>query len=202
MDNRQYVLAIKRNNNDYLPLEWQLTPFYHGEPLSTLEGIDTFTKPISDVDLLVSLIDANMLDPEERFQSFAIIYQEKGRIRELKDGAIFFNYPIVKEDEFIYFILNNMQNKKLINRIYNVCATIHIVDESLEKFKLSINNLEQLQAMHPKAPELALRVFTSIPYDAKRSILIKFSKKVLPEHIKEDDAISHRKVPELEDKIA
>lgn len=182
---RIYVLAIKRNNNDYLPLEWHLTPLYKGQNLSTLEGIDSYTKSISEVDLLKTLTELNILSLEERFESFAIIYQEKGRIRELKDGTIFLNTPILKEDELINFILNNMSDKKLINRIYNVCTTIKEQNTELEKFKLSLNNLNLLYERNPQAPEIALSILKQIPYDIKRSILVRVSTKVLPKHIKE-----------------
>ena len=46
-DNRRYLLVIKRKNNDFLPIEWNLTRFYAGEDLNTLEGIDSFTRKIN-----------------------------------------------------------------------------------------------------------------------------------------------------------
>ncbi len=203
MLNRKYVLAIKRNNNDYLPLEWHLTPFYHGQDLSTLEGIDSFTKQITEVGLLESLVDLNILNIQEMFMNFVIIFQEKGRIRELKDGTLFADTPILLEDELIYFILNNMHDKKLINRIYNVCAALGPVNIDLEKFKLSLNNLDLLMQHNPQAPEIALRVFSNIPYDLRRSILIRVSTKVLPLHIKDkENEQRFRKVNDGERRVA
>ncbi|HAB65810.1 MAG TPA: hypothetical protein DCE23_00435 [Firmicutes bacterium] len=177
--NQKYVLAIKRNNNDFLPLEWHLTPYYKGQDMSTLEGIDSYTKPISEVDLLISLTDLNILSLEERFKNFTIIYQEKGRIRELKDGPLFITTPSITDDELINFILNNMFDKKIINKIYNVCTTIKVKDHNLEKFKLSLNNLDKLYERNKKAPEIALNILKKIPYDFRRSILIRTYVKVI-----------------------
>jgi hypothetical protein len=41
---RIYCLVIKRKNNDFLPVDWNLTKFYQGENLYTLDGIHPFSK--------------------------------------------------------------------------------------------------------------------------------------------------------------
>lgn len=62
MDNRRnYMLAIKRNNNDYLPLEFNLTSEYNDEDLTTLKGIDSYTKKYDELELIYSIIDANIV---------------------------------------------------------------------------------------------------------------------------------------------
>ena len=52
IEHRTYCLVIKRKNNDYLPVEWNLTKFYQGENLYTLEGIDKFTSKITRKELV------------------------------------------------------------------------------------------------------------------------------------------------------
>jgi len=49
---RTYCLVIKRKNNDFFPVEWNLTKFYEGENLYTLDGIDKFTTKITRKELI------------------------------------------------------------------------------------------------------------------------------------------------------
>lgn len=177
--NRKYVLAIKRNNNDYLPLEWHLTPFYNGQDMSTLAGIDNFTRSIKKVDLIITITELNLYGLNELFRDFVIIYQEKGRIRELKDGVIFSNDDVISSQELIDFILSNMSDKKLINRIYNICASIKEESIGLEKFKLALNNLDFFKNNNPEAPRLALASINEMSYDVRRSLLVRVSEKVI-----------------------
>ena len=118
---KKYLLAIKRGKNDFLPLEWQFTSFYNGEDLTSLEGIDTFTKRITRMDLLLEAVNLNMINIDERYTSFSIIYSENNKYHELKEGCIFAeDINIFDANQFIYFIINNIDNKDILNQIYNL----------------------------------------------------------------------------------
>jgi hypothetical protein len=67
MENRKYLLVIKRNNKDYLPLEWNLTSYYGGENLHTIEGIDQFTSKMTQGELIADIINNNIVSGKERF---------------------------------------------------------------------------------------------------------------------------------------
>lgn len=173
---RNYLLAIKRNNNDYITLEWHLTSMYKGENLNTLEGIDSFTSKTTRVDLIDEILKENMADRNDRFESFAIIYYEKGKNREVKEGTIFKEDLFYNEDEFIALILTIIDNKKALNKIYNLC-NLKDTNSKLEEFKYILKVIDAFKIKGNKAVLAALLQFKKIPYETKRIILLKASKK-------------------------
>ncbi len=191
---RKYLLSIKRNNNDYLPLEWNLTSLYQGENVYSLEGIDDFTKRITKLDFVSELLKENIVDSNDPFRSFAIIYFEKGRYRELKEGPVFLDdQQPFKEDELILYIFNNKDNKNALSIIYNFCNNIKIENTKLEEFKFIIKNIDIFISKGSKYTYAALTTFKNIPYEIKRSILIKATKKSKTANIKKDNRLSYRK---------
>lgn len=173
---RKYLLVIKRNNNDYITLEWHLTNLYNNENLNTLEGIDTFTSKVTRIELINELLKENMSDLNDRFTSFEIIYYEKGKNRVLKEGAIFKEDTYYSEDEFINLVLTNVNNKRILNNIYNIC-NIKDNNTKLEEFKYILKIIDTFKVKGNKAVYAALLQFKKIPYDIKRAILLKTSKK-------------------------
>ena len=141
-EKQKYLLAIKRGNNDYLLLEWNLTSFYDNEDMTSLEGIDKFTKKITRTDLLLEILKLNIIDLNERFNNFTIIYLVNGKYHELKEGAIFKDdTSILTEDLLIDFIYSNSDNKKLMNMIYNLLVP-KVDDQEFTKFKYIIKNID------------------------------------------------------------
>lgn len=177
-ENRNYLLVIKRNNNDYRTLEWNMTHLYHGEDLTTLKGIDSFTSKITKIELLEEILKENFIDINDKFQDFAIIYYEKGKTRELKDGTIFKEDYFMPEDTFLNYLLNNQNNKKILSQIYNLCV-LKSSNPKLEEFKYILKNISIFQLKDQKTVLAALLQFKELPYNIKRSILIKFSRKYL-----------------------
>ncbi len=182
----KYLLAIKRGNNDYLPLEWNLTSFYNNENLNTLEGIDEFTKKVTKEELLLETIKLNMISLDERFIDFTIIYPSKDRFNELKEGCIFKNdNTILDENTIISYIIANKNNKSVLNKITNLC-TGKTSDSKVEEFKYLIKNLKLFIDANPEETIKALQRFKTINYANRRSIQIKLSKRVIiPELNKE-----------------
>ena len=72
-----YLLVIKRDRNNYLSIEWNLTKFYNNENLFLLPDIDNFTRKLSRIDLLSELLKNNLVEPEEKYIDFAIIYKNR-----------------------------------------------------------------------------------------------------------------------------
>lgn len=178
-DTRNYLLVIKRKNNDFLPIEWHLTKFYNGENLNTLEGIDAFTRKITTRELLTELLEKHLADPNEEFDSFAIIYNSKNRTRELKEGTFFKeNNIIFSEDDLIKLIIKNRSNKNFLNQIFNIC---HFKDdeEKVEEFKFIIKNLNLFEAKGENGLIAALSIFKSISYAKKRTIVLRITDKIL-----------------------
>ena len=179
VDYRNYLLVIKRKNNDFLPIEWHLTKFYNGENLNTLEGIDAFTRKITTRELLTELLDKHLVEPTEEFESFAIIYNVKNRTRELKEGTFFKeNNIIFGEDDLIKLIIKNRTNKEFLNQIYNVC---HFKDheEKVEEFKFVLKNLDLFEIRGENGIKAALSIFKSISYAKKRTIILRITDTIL-----------------------
>ena len=178
-DNRRYLLVIKRKNNDFLPIEWNLTRFYAGEDLNTLEGIDSFTRKINYKELVKEIVDKNLADPNEEFESFAIIYISKGKTRELKEGTFFKEDNIIfSEDDLIKLIVKNRTNKEFLNHIFNIC---HFKDqeEKVTEFKFIIKNLDMFETKGTNGIIGALSIFKSISYAKKRTIILRITDTIL-----------------------
>ena len=159
---KQYLLAIKRGNNDYLPLEWHLTSLYHNENLNTLEGIDSFTKRLTKEELLLEVIKLNMINLDERFVDFAIIYPTKDKFNELKEGCIFkSDNDILDENTIISYIIANKDNKSILNKITNLC-TGKTTDSKVDEFKYLIKNLNLFISANPEETIKALQRFKNV----------------------------------------
>lgn len=176
---KKYLLAIKRNNNNYLPLEWNLTSLYAGENIYSLEEIDRFTKRLSRIELIREAVKENILDIREKFESFAIIYFEKGKYRELKEGPIFKeDSGILTEEELIDYIFNNFDKKEVINLMYNLCSQKDTCNK-LEEFKFILKSLDVFNSRGKNALYAAISMFKEIPYFYKRRIIVKLSNKLI-----------------------
>ena len=181
-----YLLAIKRGNNDYLPLEWNLTSYYHQENLYSLEGIDSFTRNVTKRDLLNEVIDLNMIGLDERFVDFAIIYPVGNKFNELKEGCIFKDdHDILDENAVISYIIANKNNKDLLNKIINLCSG-KTRDQKVDEFKYLIKNLNLFIDANPEETFKALQRFKTVKYENRRSILIKLSKRVIIPELKKE----------------
>lgn len=185
-ETQKYLLAIKRGNNDYLPLEWHLTKYYQNENLNTLEGIDAFTKNVTKKDLLLEVIRLNMISLDERFVDFAIIYPVNDKFYELKEGCIFkSDQDILDENTIISYIIANKDNKNILNKITNLCKG-KTSDSKVEEFKYLIKNLNLFIDTNPEETIKALQKFKSVKYANRRSILIKLSKRVIIPELKKE----------------
>ena len=189
-EKQKYLLAIKRGNNDYLLLEWNLTSFYDNEDMTSLEGIDKFTKKITRTDLLLEILKLNIIDLNERFNNFTIIYLVNGKYHELKEGAIFKDdTSILTEDLLIDFIYSNSDNKKLMNMIYNLLVP-KVDDQEFTKFKYIIKNIDFFKQKGENGLKASLSIFKNIKYENKRSILIKISNRII---VNSDNTFSSKK---------
>lgn len=175
---RKYLLVIKRDNNDYLPFEWNFLDNQNDKNINSLEEIDTFTKNITRIELLAEALSFNLIDIKEKFTSFAIIYYEKGKTRVLKEGPIFKeDIEILSEQEFISFIIENITNKSIINNIYNICNSKDS-EPHLDEFKFILKNLNLFINKGENALIAALSKFNEISYFRRRSIIIRVSRNI------------------------
>ncbi len=178
---RNYLLVVRKNNNSFQSVEWNLTKFYQGENLHTLDGIDKFTGKTSRLELLEELLELNILSPTDTFQGYSIIFQTpNGRTRELKEGVIFNeDTAVLSEDELIDFIIENQDNKEILNEIYNVC-NFKDKDEKVLEFKFIVKNLDLFKARGENGVIGALSLFKKISYEKKRTIILKVVDTILP----------------------
>lgn len=173
IEHRTYCLVIKRKNNDFLPVEWNLTKFYQGENLYTLEGIDTFTSKITRKELIQELLSLNILNPDDEFMNFSIIYKSKNRTRELKEGSIFHeDNAVISEDQLIDFLVGIQDNKSLLNEVYNLCH-FKEDDEKVKEFKFVLKQIDLFKLKGDNGVKAALSTFKSIPYNKKRTIILR-----------------------------
>lgn len=175
-NNIQYMLAVKRGKNDYLPINLNdLIP--SKENLNNLEEIDKFTATTNETDLLTDILDKSIIAPEEFFMYFTIIYKEKGRYREIKDGVVYEDIKEAIDDNTIIELINNNYNdKKLINYITNL-LTKNIEQEINQQLIFILKNINMFAAKSKNAIKAALSKYSELPYKEKRSISINIIKK-------------------------
>ena len=174
----QYMLVIKRGKNDYRPLEWHTLPIYNKEDLTTLEGIDKFTGNTSSVDLIGYILDESLAEDHDLFQEFAIIYKEKGKFREVKEGIIFNELaPYITDENIINLININYQDKELINYIINILGK-NIEDELHRELIFILKNLPFFASKGKNAIIAALDKYKQLSYKEKRSLNINIYRKL------------------------
>ena len=187
MQPREYCLVIKRKNNDFLPVEWNLTKFYKGENLYTLDGIDAFTSKVTRQDLIKELLDQNLVIPTEEFTSFAIIYKSKNRTRELKEGTVFQeDNAVISEDTLIEFLMSIQDNKQLLNEVFNQCH-FKEEDKKVQEFKYVLKQLDLFKLRGNNGVQAALSTFKSISYDKKRTIILRVVDNIFPKLMSNKD---------------
>ncbi|MGN1338058.1 MAG: hypothetical protein ACI4WW_06255 [Candidatus Coprovivens sp.] len=175
--NRNYMLVIKRDNRDYLPLEWNLVKNYDNENLNTLEGIDNYTKKINEAALLLEFIDKNILSPNEKYKGFAIIFNEKGKTRELKDGPIFITESSCLDTKNIIGFLNaNINNKEFYNVVYTLLKGD---SKEINEFKYVIKNIEIFKEKGKNAVLAALSKYNNLNYEDRRHLALELYKRYI-----------------------
>ena len=174
----QYMLVIRVDKNNYRPLEWEQLPEYNKEDLTSLEGIDQFTSKQKEYNLLSDIMDKSLVEPNDFFQSFAIIYREKGRVREVKEGVIFIEESnSINDKEIINLIKNNYSNKNLINHIINILNKNN--EQQINKELIVIlKNLNFFAEKSKNALIAALDKYKELPYKEKRTIGLNILKKL------------------------
>ena len=104
-EKRIYNLAIRRAHNNYLPLDLRALNL---PSVSSLQAIDLFTKVSTREELIRNIIAFNIADGQEFFEDFAIIFKEKGRLRELPEGVCFIDdAPYLEPQTIIDFLYQN-----------------------------------------------------------------------------------------------
>ena len=174
----QYMLVIRVDKNNYRPLEWEQLPEYNKEDLTTLEGIDQFTCKQKEYKLLSDIMDKSLVEPNDFFQSFAIIYREKGRVREVKEGVIFIEESnSINDKEIINLIKDNYSNKNLINHIINILNKNNEQQTNKELIVI-LKNLNFFAEKSKNALIAALDKYKELPYKEKRTIGLNILKKL------------------------
>ena len=188
--NRTYMLAIKRDNNDYLPLEWQYTKYYEKENMSTLDGIDHFTSLYFNDELLEEAVDSKLVNPFEKCKGLSIIYKEKGKFRELKEGVIFYNEEFCLNFEFTCdFLEYNSNNRLIINNIANILGSFRNPSNELIQFIFILRNLSLFESKGPNGIKAAISKFLDIPYEEKRKVALIINRKFGPIYDREEEIV-------------
>lgn len=187
--NRNYILAIRRAHNNYLPLDLSILNLPN---LNTLEAIDSFTKNISKEELVNIIITNDIAQEDELFEDFTIIFKEKGKIRELSEGTCFMDDAnFLNPYAIIDFIYNNYHNKILINKIYNYLNTKTASDQASE-IKFILNNLSRFAEKGDKAVKIVLNKLYDVEYEIIRQLGMYIKKTIIPS-LEEQDTIKLKK---------
>lgn len=117
---RKYLLAIERNHNDYIPIEWNLSIVNNNQDITSLREIDKLTSSISEDYLKKQFISEKLLSEDTIEKSLVIIFEENGKKRKLSSGIVTMEEKDSIENSYVYdFIINNIRRRQIMNRIYN-----------------------------------------------------------------------------------
>lgn len=176
---RKYMLAIKRGNNNYLPLEWNLLSMYNGEDMFSLEGIDKFTSNTTHLDIINDVLANHLASSNEKYDGFSIIYYENKKIREVREGVIFSSEKHLLDSEyFIDFIISNLGNKNMINNVINIGNSKNASNE-LIKFLFFLKNVEFYKEKNDKLKALLMSLFNDISYEERRRFSLNIEDRII-----------------------
>ena len=178
---RNYLLVIKTGNKSYLPIEWETIKSYNHENLYTLEGIDAFTSRFLEPELLLEALDQNIISRSDPYRKITIIFRENGAYREVKEGIIYKNSKdTLTEEEFLDVLFDAITNndKETINNIIMQCKNKE-QNEDLDKFIYVLKNFNIFKEKGPNGIKAGLSLYNYLPYDIRRKIRLKVSKKVV-----------------------
>jgi len=173
-DERKYYLVVRVGKNSFMPIDWSQTNFYHGENLYSLSGIDKYTSQILSLNLMDEIMHQGLMSPDDLFSSFEILYIENETNHTVKEGPIFKeDEHILSENELIEYIINNRNNKEIINNILMQC-NIKETDEVLDEFKRVLRNISYYEDDIDRLRN-SLNIFKQLSYFQKRRISIRVS---------------------------
>lgn len=185
---RKYLLAIERNHNDYIPIEWNLSLVNNSQDITSLEEIDKLTGSISEDALKSQFISENLLSEDVIEKPLAIIFEENGKTRKLSSGIV-----TTEEKESLEitnisdFLINNIRRRQLMNRIYN-----KFKDKDVSPaLKIVLNNINGFQENFIFRFMDSLNMMSQIPYEELRelALFIKRDLESLLEKEKEEERI-------------
>lgn len=185
---RKYLLAIERNHNDYIPIEWNLSIVNNIQDITSLEEIDKLTGSISEDDLKSQFILENLLSEDTIEKPLVIIFEENGKTRKLPSGIVTNEEKESLEITSISdFLINNIRRRQLMNRIYN-----KFKDKDVSpSLKVILDNINSFQKDTIFLFMDSLNMMSQIPYEELRelALFIKRDLESLLEKEKEEERI-------------
>lgn len=185
---RKYLLAIERNHNDYIPIEWNLSIVNNSQNITSLEEIDKLTGSISEDDLKSQFVSENLLSEDVIEKPLVIIFEENGKTRKLLSGIVTNEEKDSLEITSISdFLINNIRRRQLMNRIYN-----KFKDKDVSPvLKVILDNINGFQKDTIFLFMDSLSRMPQIPYEELRelALFIKRDLEVLLEKEKEEERI-------------
>ena len=145
MENKRYLLAIKKIHWQPEPIDWSQFPNYKNQDINDLKNIDDFTSEINEDYLRHLLVELNMNNPEELTEDFVIRHYENGALRDLIYGPMFKdNADFKTSSAIIEFLIQNKYDKDILNRIYNIFKNFNKTMGQTPAFKDFIHALNNL----------------------------------------------------------
>ena len=167
----KYMLVIKNKKRNYAPIDWKSINKKNSS-ISSLKGIDDFTSQYEEEELFNLLIEHHLIEQRNENDEIAIIFKEKDRIREVKEGILFKNNKdLISDETYITNILKNINNKNFINNIYNLCNSLG-KSEEIKNIKYILKKLDFFKQKGSNGCRAALLEFTKLPYEEKRKIYL------------------------------
>lgn len=188
-----YLLAIRNNDGDYYPVRWELTPMRYFQSKEeqgqapSLEVIDRYTAFHEADTLIEELLRLGAIDVEHQDKPLVIIYYDEGKKREVTNGVLYeqeaevINSATIKD-----FILNNMQEKAILNKVYNKFANREENSPTLNAIMYLLNRIEYV-GRNLYNFKIALAEIDELPYLERRNLGLYIKRNLL---VKENNHVA------------
>lgn len=170
-----YLLTIKRNKGDFIPIEWNYLKKYENADISSLIEIDDFTAIYDEKTLRQQLIKSNLIAPEDSSYPFVIISKVGKSIFET-DVIYKDNNQYLKGEMIKFFLIDN--NEKLIyNKLYNYVKNIFNPSDSLilfiswlkRDYEFDINSIDIIieNCLYEEKRKIAIFIYNKLLTEVK-----------------------------------
>ena len=199
-----YLLAIRNNDGDYYPVRWELTPMRYCQKenergqVPSLEVIDRYTSFHEADTLIEELIKAEAIDEEHQDKPLVIIYHSDGKKREVPNGVLYAqDLEVVSPNYIKDFITGNIDNKDLLNKVYNKFVNREENSQALKDVIYLIKKIDYISRIQHDFT-IALTAVDELPYTERRNLglYIKHNLLVNEDKLEEDSGYTLKKTGE------
>lgn len=170
-----YLLTIKRNKGDFIPIEWNYIKKYEDANICSLMEIDKFTSKYDENTLHKLLVKSNLIESNDICYPLVIISKNGKSIYET--DVIYKDKKQYLEGENIKAFLIENNDKLIYNKLYNYVKNIANPSDSLilfiswlkKEYEFDINSIDIIieNCLYEEKRKIALFIYNKLLTEVK-----------------------------------